>query len=64
MTDRSLSNYISMHHDPITLDLDAKEVRTHPVTRLLKQCDTLMLRIAVPPLVIWFALYSLTELFM
>ncbi len=65
MTQHDLSNYISMHHGPLTLDLEAEEVsRDGAFKQFLKQYDTLVLRIAVPPLAIWGLLYSLTEFVM
>ena len=64
MTERSLTNYISMHHDSMILDLEAHEVHRGAIRQFFKQFDTLVFRIALPPLVICAALYSLTEFVM
>lgn len=65
MTQHSLSNYISMHHGALTLDLEAEDVsREGAFKKIMKQYDTLVLRIALPPLAIWSVLYSLTEFVM
>lgn len=66
----TLAHTITMRHgaldDRFTLDLIAEKPSTglKALMRSLKRMDTLAFRIAVPPLTIWGALYSLVEYLM
>ncbi len=59
---------LSTYHPTLAIELTAEEVPQTALSRMrqalkyrLKRADTLALRVALPPLLVWAVLYSLVE---
>ena len=62
MTTPSLAHTITMQHGPLTLDLQAEApTQSATKTRLTRYMNSLVVRIALPPVAIWGTLYSVIE---